>query len=54
MPSGTRVEVDATVPWFNPQLNLAPIYHGKTSANCLCGNSNGYQDDDFTNDNIAR
>lgn len=47
MPSGTRVEMDATIPWLNIHVHLAPIYHGYTSLNSLCGNSNGDKDDDI-------
>lgn len=54
MPSGTMVDVDATVPWFSVRVHLAPIYHGKTFVNSLCGNSNGNRDDDYIDSETAR
>lgn len=54
MPSGSRVEVDATVPYFCVQVNLAPMYHGKTSFNSMCGNSNDNPDDDSTDSDTAK
>lgn len=49
MPSGLRLEISLVSPWFDIHVFMPPVYHGKTSSNSMCGNSNGNANDDLQN-----